>query len=471
MIHGHSKIELTNVNTGEVQIIEHDNLVTNYLRDVLTPVNALGDSVAAAINSGDSPLDISKLAGGLIAFEDTLDNSPDNYAYPLDNDMTAHAGNDVYSGTDLTRGSFNSGESSVTSNSATFVWDFNQSQGNGTISSVGLTTIWGGIAGSGNPEKTDTVAANNPQIIRFIRNIIPSLPNNQYAYFDDQNESLYQVSWSTPDLTITKYHFPILKNVDIFKAKYRYDREITTGVELNNYYFDSSSVVSPHSTGYQISGVVDSNGKYYFTTSTSWNSGTSKTIDEIDLATGTITQLSITNNTGVNLSGTSQTPLAADWTVYNGILYGHTSDGKWVYINLSDDTDCGVIKTDDGNDFVLNEWMICNYFGRLYIGNAAWSTSSGKTQVAIVYEKGKVRFMDACMRVYQGSSPSYRSMNSNTNQSSKHYSYLGEVYNSNAPLISIIFNPLCLVTKNNLSAPVTKTSEMTMRVTYTLTKS
>ena len=33
-LHGHAKIELTNVKTGEVQTIEHDNMFTNALNDM-----------------------------------------------------------------------------------------------------------------------------------------------------------------------------------------------------------------------------------------------------------------------------------------------------------------------------------------------------------------------------------------------------------------------------------------------------
>ena len=475
MIHGHSKIELTNIKTGEVQVVEHDNYMTNYLRDILTPMTVNGYTWPSISNSYESYFTMEKLFGGIILFKEPLDNNPNNYVYPLDNDMVAHGGAQSYSGTDLTRGSFNSGVSSVETDSATFVWDFNENQGNGTISSLGLTTQIGGAAGSGNPLKTDTTAANNVNVLNTssTKSVLGNIPSNGIVpYFDDENEVFYIVTWSSPTLTIKKYSFPFYKTVNPFLMKSNYNRYIAGGTEIDSILPRTTTTVTTQLSNYNMQGACDNNGKYYLMVPNNWSNGDSRTIEEIDLATGTINHLTITNRTGATLAYSTGL-VCNDYLINNGYMYIRTNtDYKWAYINISDDTDCGLIKTEDENDFVSNNGMICNYFGRIYFGGAAWSSSSGQTQVPFLYTKNTVRFLDAYMRYYSGSSPNYRQTNSNTNKLStpKFYGYIGEVYNSNAPMVNLNYNPLCLQTKNNLATPITKTSDMTMRVTYTLTK-
>ena len=36
-LHGHTLIELTNTETGEVRTIEDDNIVTNYIKETILP--------------------------------------------------------------------------------------------------------------------------------------------------------------------------------------------------------------------------------------------------------------------------------------------------------------------------------------------------------------------------------------------------------------------------------------------------
>jgi len=469
MIHGHSKIELTNVNTGEVQVVEHDNYVTNYLRDILTPANALGDSMLSTISSSTGNFTIDKFKG-LIMFKDPLDNDPDNYKFPLTNDMVAHAGNDSYSGTDATRGSFNSVESSTNSNSATFVWDFNQSQGNGTISSLGLTTFYGGIAGSGNPLYTDTVVANNVYLGQFFKDQFRLYADN-FTFVDEQRGYFYRLYWNSPTLTIYKWDISnFYTDINPFEMNFNYNKLIASNTtELDNCPH-TSYTVSPSATGYQAVAVIGPDAKVYFTQGGTWNDGVSKTFDIIDLESGTIssTTLTLTNRTGVNLN--MSTSMNSQYVAISDSGYmciKTVTNNNYAYINMSDDTDCGLITDDSGNNYQSSNNYICNYFGNIYLGDAAWDSSANRVQAAIVYDDKHVRYIDAQMR-YRASSQ-YRQFNSRP-LNRQLCTYVFEYY-SGTSTISIMYNPCCLLTKNNLSAPVTKTSEMTMRVTYTLTKS
>lgn len=150
---GHTTIELTNVKTGEVQTIEEDNIVTNYLPELLRPHYPFCATWKDSCDYGVLLHDAANLNpainpyhdfGGLIMFRESLDADPDNYHPDVSLTMTAHASDDVYIGNDLTRGSFNkplSGykvnwASSDESSFVRLVWDFGLEQGNGTIGTV-----------------------------------------------------------------------------------------------------------------------------------------------------------------------------------------------------------------------------------------------------------------------------------------------------------------------------------------------
>lgn len=150
---GHTKIELTDVKTGKVQVIEDDNIVTDYFRKLLTPhypfVWTWNDTIDIGTvgvdpnnkNAVNTPFDD---FAGLIMFKEQLDADPSNYR--PNGTMTAHADKNIYIGPDLTRGSFNKNLSSYSfdyssgggETKVVMVWDFGLEQGNGTIGTVCL---------------------------------------------------------------------------------------------------------------------------------------------------------------------------------------------------------------------------------------------------------------------------------------------------------------------------------------------
>ena len=155
MLHGHAKIELTNVKTGEKKIIEHDNMLTGWIRDMFTPHGVEGHNMAQAqlnVSSGTQTTQEytkEKLFRGVILFEDEVTNNADDYCFPAANKMTAHGDDQAYSGSDLSRGSFNAELSSSSETEMVSVWDWTQERGNGTISALGLCNRWAGGVGSG----------------------------------------------------------------------------------------------------------------------------------------------------------------------------------------------------------------------------------------------------------------------------------------------------------------------------------
>lgn len=155
-IHGHTTIELTDVNTGNVEKYEDDNIVTDAIKDWLAGVSG-GLDLYTQVAIGTSTSRVSQCAyhpkrifGGLFCFQNKVDEDAENYGFPSDNVLIAHGTAKSYSGDDTTMGNYSNLESNILENGVTFVWNFSESQGNGEISAVCLTNPIGGLMGYGN---------------------------------------------------------------------------------------------------------------------------------------------------------------------------------------------------------------------------------------------------------------------------------------------------------------------------------
>ena len=143
-LHGHTKITLTDVETGKEEVIEEDNIVTNAVRDLLKR------DYYSLINASKI-LPIRNMYAGVACFASALDEDADKYEFPSEATaaLTAYAGDEAHSTGNTLRGNPNNAESGQTADGRgyKFVWDFSTSQGNGTIASVCLTNKWLGNYG------------------------------------------------------------------------------------------------------------------------------------------------------------------------------------------------------------------------------------------------------------------------------------------------------------------------------------
>ena len=140
MLKGKSVIELTDVHTGKKEIYEDENLVTEAVADVLN-TNLQGimyDNPQLDGQSGDAWLlpVYSRLTGGILLYQDTIEEDPSVIYAPLDNPLVGYASNDVNTTEDVQRGSRNLTESKAVDGGFKYVWDFATSQANGTISAI-----------------------------------------------------------------------------------------------------------------------------------------------------------------------------------------------------------------------------------------------------------------------------------------------------------------------------------------------
>ena len=78
---GTTRIELTDVNTGEVEVFENHNMVINALKDIFTP---LGLSQRPSRYFVDFVPYYEKLLGGILCFDKEIPENPDDYYPPAD---------------------------------------------------------------------------------------------------------------------------------------------------------------------------------------------------------------------------------------------------------------------------------------------------------------------------------------------------------------------------------------------------
>ena len=467
MIHGHAKIELTNVKTGEKKVIEHDNMLTNYYRDLFTPRGIVGRNI---LHTGVA-WDKQQMFGGILLFENQLDNDADNYKFPHSNKMIARGSNIAYSGVDTTMGSFNEAESSFGVDSATLVWDWTQERGNGTISALGLTSAEGGLIGAGRDAEGDTadasILAPNTHRVNETANIGGGTNAPSPVYIDRTNNKMYAVIYTNNALTIREYQFvdsgiDLLTILTVNSTNYL-PQDITkykeSVVNMASYNLGSN----PVSFCYE--------GKLYITAATTaWGSG-SKTFVRYDFAAGTIDTVSISNNTGESIYMTSYTTSrTAIFVIYNGYLYGATTSNHIVYIGLTDNTDCGLVKDGNGDTIVRSVStnlysMFAVAWGELFFNaSTIWASGKGDANQKKMYvlDTKNVARRRNLAPFFMGNYDLFANIDGYNDNVAAIYANQG----AGTPIRA--YNLMCLATKNNLDAAVTKTADMTMRVTYTI---
>lgn len=139
MFKGNTKIELTNIHTGKKEIIEKHNTFTNAIPKLLEYYN---EGATFPIYYNDSnhpflPLDTRGLSG-IYLYSEQLDERTTQVS-ELDN-IVGYAGSQADTSGSKYMGSLNTNESKKLDNGYKYVWDFGTDRANGTISAVGLTS-------------------------------------------------------------------------------------------------------------------------------------------------------------------------------------------------------------------------------------------------------------------------------------------------------------------------------------------
>lgn len=152
-MHGHMDITLTNVKTGEVEEIHHDNIITNAIQYYFANCGFMN------YPSIDKAQLVELLMGGIMCFDDVIDGddpSPTTVLVPAGLKMTANAAQGMTSNVDGEQGTATANTTTTTYNgwqadgSYLHTYEWNTGQGNGAISSVCLAGRNYAWAGEGN---------------------------------------------------------------------------------------------------------------------------------------------------------------------------------------------------------------------------------------------------------------------------------------------------------------------------------
>lgn len=165
MLKGYTKIELTNIDSKEIQIIEDSNMVTNAILELCSPKPYFGNDPLEAVIGFNSNREenINKIAGAVALISDTITQNPESIMIPAGNSVTAVG--PAYVNSEIKNqeyGSLNKEESSYNEETKTcqWVWDFDTPQGNGVISCACLMPSVGARQVTGITSFDSSIATN-----------------------------------------------------------------------------------------------------------------------------------------------------------------------------------------------------------------------------------------------------------------------------------------------------------------------
>ena len=437
---GHLKIELKDVNTGEVEEHEQDNMVTDAMANLLG-LSAISSGIS---NSGNTKLlyylipIAQKGLGGIFLFDGNLEERKDNIHFPMDVHLTGSAGR-VSNTESKIIGSYNSTESHKNDNGFTSVWDFGTSQANGTIASLALTNY-----SCGGDPFLNTIQSTD----KF---------ETDYSYqpiaYDSEKGILYLYYMGKIYSKRTYSHIIGVNSPELSSEEQVFDFNFST----SNYNY---WVVCNGYDGYIYA---------IYCSSTSTKKTVTFKIRKIKVSDFSFTDegeqiISVDN---VTCYGTTNPDyrLFISQCVSRGYLYFRSYDSYTLYkVNLSNIVDIKEIKF--GDDVGVT-YIYPKYNGGVYadFNYYAYSSSGTRTKYyspGFVYPDGEFLYKEE----NRYSDPQYT------------YYYIGfeadnlllnKMGSSNSSYLEYGFVKNYLGTICNLASPVTKTSAQTMKITYTLT--
>lgn len=472
-IKGKTTFELTDVNTGEVEVIEDSNMITNALQEFLTTYGYFGCDILNNDTMRNNSLWVN-LLGGLFLFDTALDEDVNNTFMPAGVKMIGNGSKDVSnSGTVTELGSYNTTESGTQSDgSIKLVYDFNTAQANGTIACACLTSKIGGYSGMGNDsnryynESYDLskfasydsyiCQSNIPGAGNDTSHILYPVYGENAIYFTNP----YNIKYSSSQAS---HHWSTTKKIQILKVRAGFtgvsikDRKYLDKV-IATYDVDIPQDILDYmgtSTNYiTISRDSERNVYVIFNKSSSSkiNAGAFCWIMKIDKDMNA-TSYKFTNNVGKALR------LDTDYSQYI------TFDGDylWIYSDSSPYYLYGIKYTDSTQ--IIETGVNKNDIYNLY-----------------TVEKNLIGIHDAYVSSSKYYAPTVYDVVNRTHRRINGMIYLSAlvpfpdkkgvylyIIQDNPCRLKVMKDPRYLATINNLSEPVVKTSSKTMKVTYTLT--
>lgn len=459
---GKMTIELTDSNTGAVETVTEENMITDAVNNIFS-MNPLG--VFYKVDEGYNDIEWAKnllpicpnLIGGILLFTKPLTEDVSNIYPPADNLPIAYAGNDVNSTANVARGSINKAESKALDNGYKFVWEFTPSQGNGTIAAAALTSCWGGQNAFGS---SAGVASVFLKLKKINQGQIPASMQLMCAAtveFDFEKEMLVTITYKGSAVVITKLRVPTFT----LGLSEQLDDSTLTIIEQKSIPVSTFKFADDYGSNY--GDFFDGQDGYWYGFMSEGNSSGNATVYWVKISKAdysmTEGQWSLSKTYIDRIGERDETGSYPDKPTYcvmrNGYLYVRAYNKKGIYkINANNQADVTLIN----------------------LGfTTAWKTMAGSTSGEIymilvndlimgwdfiIGPDDKPMKISEQVRFGEGSSPVFQYKNFLV-----HY---GGAY-SNASRTIYLVTPY-LASINNLETPVVKTTEKTMKITYTLTQ-
>lgn len=436
---GKTIIELTDAKSGKlVRRTEDKNMLTNALTKFYKQGGITNPS---AFNVGAIKSDaLHYLLGGVLLLDTALTEDADIIRVPTGVGMT---GNGVYnvlnSGNPTELGSWNETESGWQQDgSYKMVWDYTTSQGNGTIACVCLTSLYGGYRGAGNKSGTYKTNSYNMSAYNSFNNPSGTPDHTILGLYNNMRMALRK-SQNTPfsnmtEWTIDKMALP-LTEVDVRdNLNNRIVETVTVQIpsELQNlgagYAYGSYTIKQIGSSAYIMMMPAETRGTYY-TRYFHFSDSYPVYVVKYDMSNDTVTLVASLTPSTTGLAGFD---LGGDEYPSNAVTNEYAVFAKYIF-DLSN-----LANVVELVDFPM----------------------SGQNMYAIdgeICESNEYR-VDMAEGVYAPVNPS----------SDEGYA----LQSCNGLLgfdsTKVWRDPRYIATINNLEAPVTKTADKTMKVTYVI---
>jgi len=347
---GEMVIELTDENTGVVETIREENMVTNAVNHILG-LNPMGVFYKASGQYDDQmmwndtliPI-CPNMIGGILLYPSALTENADNI-FPSSAVLpVAYASNDVNATADTARGSMNLTESKALDDGYKFVWEFTPSQGNGTIAAVALTSALGGKNVFGN----DVNSSNGYLKVKETR--LDSQTDDELALLysavevDFENNVMYSIRFVDSSVIVRKLRLPVF-SVGLNDRLNDVTCEVLEETTLHCSVFSFTTGYTPYGD------FLDGHDGYWYGFSNSPNSSGDATMKWIKIRKSDMTFTEGTwtlTNAHLRAIGSfkidSYVNRSVRGVIRNGYLYLQNYDCDGVYkINLSNVTDITLI--------------------------------------------------------------------------------------------------------------------------------
>ena len=514
---GRTRIELTNVNTGEVEVHEDNNMVTNALNKLLGNYGVFCNNPLAEVVNGTPTETIKKLTGGLMLFDKEIEEDPEIINAPAGTSVVGCGSLVPYNGANLMTGSYNDVESGWTEDGGyKHVWDFTTSQANGNIACACLTTNAGGKITEGTfPYSADYALAsecmftdddiittmhfyNTNSTANYImfadainnKVVVPAtMEEVAYGYHTGTSTTAYENFKKTIfykksiDLDLYRFGF---SNVSIFDGDKNYN---SAELETRNMYLGRVTVEMPEGLKnvltqqlldtprnyFNVMHICDDNNIYllirYKLNATNGNLQINDILHiwQINATTFESSYYSITNisdeiynygSINTNFSFTNYCRACNDYFAF----VGYTT--KKIYLVNKNTNETITVTTPDGSEYITNNASInvgCSFNNKILFDT---SLSNNNLVGVIDLDTKKITFKNIASFAYftgsgGGSNPNYY-------MKPKGIFYGLSISDKNS--LKLWLDPTLLITINNLETPVQKTSAQTMKVTYVITQ-